>query len=68
MSTETYTVPLDAETAERLKTIAETLGLTAEDAIAAAVQDYLSAWEDHLAELADAEREDLPWLNADKSA
>lgn len=63
MSHASYTVSLSAETAERLKTIAESQGLEAEAAIEAAIADYLAAWEQHAADLADEGREDLPWLN-----
>jgi len=69
MTKETYTVSLEPETAERLKTVAATQNLNLETALTAAITDYLATWEDHLTELDDEPREDLPWLRSttDKS-
>jgi len=68
MSLATYTVSLSAETAERLKAIAESQELSPEDAIAAAVAAYLDEWEQHAADLDEDEREDLPWLKSTPEA
>lgn len=62
MSSATYTVSLPAETADRLADVASAQGLSPDEAIAAAIADYLCAWEDHAADLAADERVDLPWL------
>lgn len=62
MSSATYTVSLPAETADRLAKLAEAQGLSAEAAIAAAIIDYLDAWESHASEMAGDERVALPWL------
>jgi len=62
MPDETYTVPLDRGTAERLKAVAEAQGITPEAALNAALADYLDTWEEHLAELDDDDAPMLPWL------
>jgi len=64
MSLATYTVSLSAETAERLKAIAESQDLSPDDAIAAAIETYLAEWEQHAADLDEAGHEALPWLSA----
>lgn len=62
MSPATYTVSLPAETADRLTALASAQGCAPEEAIAAAIADYIEAWEGHAADLADDERVELPWL------
>jgi predicted DNA-binding protein len=64
MSLATYTVSLSAETAERLKVVAESQGLSPDAAIADAIEAYLAEWEQHAADLDEAGREVLPWLKA----
>ncbi len=62
MSSEIYTVSLETETVERLKTVADHQGLTMGAVLQQAVVDYLESWECHITDLSDDEREALPWL------
>lgn len=62
MSLATYTVSLPPETADRLEALAAARGIGAEEAIVAAIAESLDAWETHAADLADEDRDDLPWL------
>jgi len=62
MSDETYTFPLDSGTADRLRSVAAAQGISPEAALAEALADYLSTWEEHLAEIADDDSPLLPWL------
>jgi len=67
MSQETQTVSLtvdfEEETAVRLHALAERQGISLEAALTAAVAEYIALWEDHLDEVDDEPRENLPWLN-----
>jgi len=62
MPDETYTVPLDPGTADRLKAVAEAQGISPEAALSEALADYLATWEEHLADLDDEASPMLPWL------
>ncbi|MBN2752979.1 MAG: hypothetical protein JXQ84_09760 [Rhodospirillaceae bacterium] len=62
MSNETYTVSLKPETAHCLQAVADAQGISLDDALVAALADYLSVWEEHLREIDEDECPLLPWL------
>ncbi len=62
MSFETYTISLETETVERLKKVAEHQGLNMNAVLQQAITDHLEAWENHITDVSENEREALPWL------